>query len=63
MRKLPFFVVALLVGGCSSLPKNDEPVGEKAAPPRVQRQTDQLCMSDCMGNGGQAEFCKDRCIN
>jgi len=62
MRKIPLILVFLVVG-CSYLPKHDEPAGDKSPPPRVQRQTDQLCMSDCMGNGGQAEFCKDRCTN
>lgn len=48
-----------LLGACASAPKGKE----DSAPPRVQRQTDQLCMSDCMGNGGNAEFCTDRCNN
>jgi len=52
----------LAAGGCSSFQKHEEPA-DRTPPPRSQRQTDQLCMSDCMGNGGQAEFCKDRCTN
>jgi hypothetical protein len=58
-----FLVLILLAAaGCSSFQKHEEPA-DRSAPPRSQRQTDQLCMSDCMGNGGQAEFCKDRCTN
>lgn len=60
------YVIALalsisMLGACASAPKGKD--GEAGAPPRVQRQTDQLCMSDCMGNGGNAEFCSDRCTN
>jgi hypothetical protein len=56
-------IVLLLIGACSYLPKRDEPADDKATPPGARRQTDQLCMSDCMGNGGQAQFCRDRCTN
>ena len=58
-----FLVLVLLAAaGCSSFEKREEPA-DRSPPPRSQRQTDQLCMSDCMGNAGQAEFCKDRCTN
>lgn len=57
------FVIALvlsisMLGACASASKS-----ENSAPPRVLRQTDQMCMSDCMGNGGNSEFCSDRCTN
>jgi hypothetical protein len=62
MRDPIMIAIALsicMLGACSSAPKGND----GGAPPRVQRQTDQLCMSDCMGNGGNAEFCSDRCTN
>lgn len=59
MQKI-LLILLLLLAGCGSAPKEEAPSG---VPARVQRQTDQGCMSDCMGNGGQREFCKDRCTN
>lgn len=54
------FLAAGLLAGCASPASVEEP---QAGHTKVIRQTDQLCMRDCLGNGGQNDFCTDRCTN
>jgi hypothetical protein len=46
-------LLTVFVAGCAT----------QAAPPKVERQTDMLCLQDCLGTGGSREFCQDRCTN
>lgn len=32
-----------------------------AAPSRIARQPDAMCVNDCLGAGGKREFCESRC--
>lgn len=48
----------LVLAGCSTPPKpNDQ--GAVLSP----RQRDMQCVDDCLGNGGNRQFCEDRCTN
>jgi len=52
-------LAAVLFGcGCSAPPAKDQ-----GAAPRMPRQTDMLCINDCLGAGGTRDFCQDRCTN
>jgi hypothetical protein len=44
-------LIVLLVVGCAS---------SSGSPPR-RPGTDTLCYDDCLGNGGNKQFCEDRC--
>ena len=45
------FALALLILLC----------GCSAAPTRIARQPDAMCVNDCLGAGGTKEFCQSRC--
>jgi hypothetical protein len=51
-------LAALLGCGCAAPPGADQ-----GAAPGIKRQTDNLCMNDCLGTGGNRDFCQDRCTN
>jgi hypothetical protein len=59
MMRLCIFLAVLAVSGCTYYMKSDRP-GESAAKP-PPRAPDQLCMSDCLGGGGDRAFCTERC--
>ena len=46
-------LLAVFVAGCTT----------QGPPRKVERQTDMLCLQDCMGTGGSRDFCQDRCTN
>ncbi|HET7199717.1 MAG TPA: hypothetical protein VFI80_02745 [Burkholderiales bacterium] len=49
-------VIVLLLAGCAS------PSDRGATPHRpASRGIDTLCMDDCLGAGGNKDFCEDRC--
>jgi hypothetical protein len=62
MRKgwIAVCMVASVMAGCAAPARVEEP---EAGHTKVLRQTDQHCMRDCLGNGGQNDFCSDRCTN
>ena len=51
--RVTLLLAACLVAGCAG----------QSPPRKVERQTDMLCLQDCMGTGGSREFCEDRCTN
>jgi hypothetical protein len=55
MMRTGVLLLALLAA-CSSSP-------EKSTPSSVPKRPgiDQLCLNDCLGNGGRQEFCEERC--
>jgi hypothetical protein len=55
MMRTGVLLLALLAA-CSSSP-------EKSTPSSVPKRpgVDQLCLNDCLGNGGKPEFCEERC--
>jgi len=55
-------LAALLACGCSAPPRA-EPGADGGGGPRIKRQTDQLCINDCLGSGGTPSFCEDRCTD
>ncbi len=59
MMRISILLGVLLLGGCTYYMKSDRP-GESAAKPPA-RAPDQLCMSDCIGTGGDRGFCTERC--
>ncbi|HKV99176.1 MAG TPA: hypothetical protein VJN96_05095 [Vicinamibacterales bacterium] len=60
IRLLVVFLV-LLATGCSAAPHKS--AAEKPAQPGALRQPDDLCMNDCLGNGGDRQFCEHRCTD
>jgi len=46
--------LCLLLAACESLNQGD-------SPPPKRHPADMLCMSDCLGTGGNRDFCTDRC--
>ena len=48
-------LIVLLLAGCAS------PSDRGASPRPPARGMDTLCMDDCLGAGGNQEFCEDRC--
>lgn len=54
-------LVLPMLAACSTSPAPQN-AGQSGAS-RVPRQTDRLCMEDCLGSGGNREFCEDRCTN
>src|SRR3981189_2324452 len=51
--RIALLVAACLAAGCAS----------QSPPRKVERQTDMLCLQDCLGTGGAREFCQDRCTD
>jgi len=58
MIRAALLLAALLAAGCAATPQPDQ-----SPRPRAQRQTDMLCVNDCLGSGGAREFCQDRCTD
>jgi len=59
MRFFSVLLGAALLAGCTYNMRSDRP-GEAAAAP-APRAPDQMCMSDCLGTGGDRSFCTERC--
>src|SRR2546429_7245685 len=55
MIRATLLLAALLAAGCAAPPQSDQ-----SSRPRAQRQTDMLCMNDCLGSGGARAFWQDR---
>src|SRR5207302_689181 len=51
--RIALLLAACLVAGCAA----------QSPPRKVERQTDMLCLQDCLGSGGAREFCEDRCTD
>jgi len=51
--RIALLLSACLVAGCAA----------QSPARKVGRQTDMLCLQDCLGNGGAREFCEDRCTD
>jgi hypothetical protein len=54
MMRASLILIVLLVVGCAS--SSDR----SGSPPR-RPGTDTLCYNDCLGSGGNKQFCEDRC--
>jgi hypothetical protein len=51
--RIALLAAACLAAGCAV----------QSPPRKVERQTDMLCLQDCLGTGGAREFCQDRCTD
>jgi len=60
-RGLPLSLYKLVISRSAAPPA--APSANKGAAPVLERQTDNLCMNDCLGTGGNRDFCQDRCTN
>ena len=60
-RGLPLSLYKLVISRSAAPPA--APRANEGAGRVSQRQTDVLCMSECLGTGGNRDFCQDRCTN
>jgi len=51
--RIALLLAACLAAGCAA----------QSPARKLERQTDMLCLQDCLGNGGAREFCQDRCTD
>jgi hypothetical protein len=52
--------VLALISACSAFQNRSETTADAPRKPPA-KLTDQLCMSDCLGTGGDSGFCSERC--
>ena len=56
MKGIAFALVLLTLSACAS-----STGAQKASTEPSPHMRDQMCVDDCVGNGGNRQFCEDRC--
>ncbi len=56
MKGVAFAFVLLALAACAS-----STGAQKTSAEPTPHMRDQMCVDDCVGNGGNRQFCEDRC--
>ena len=60
IRLLAVFLVVLLAA-CSAV--GQKSTSERSAQSGAAREPDNMCLNDCLGHGGDPQFCRERCTD